>query len=240
MNTIRFKDNNTVKMIAHRGVSGLERENTCPAFVAAGVKTYYGIETDVHVTGDGNYVVYHDDNLVRLLGSELVIRQTDLATLRQFTLLDTDEKTKRSDLMIPTLDDYLCICKKYEKVAVLELKEEMTKEQVKGIANAVRDMDMIPNTVFISFHKQNLLYLREAYPDATAQFLTTALTDETIEFMLDNNFDADILHDKITKEFVDLMHRHGRVVNAWTADTLEDAQRLAAYGVDMITTNILE
>ena len=49
MNTKLFTDKGNVKMIAHRGVSGLERENTCPAFVAAGVKSYYGIETDVHV-----------------------------------------------------------------------------------------------------------------------------------------------------------------------------------------------
>ena len=33
-------------MIAHRGVSGLELENTCAAFVAAGNRSYFGIETD--------------------------------------------------------------------------------------------------------------------------------------------------------------------------------------------------
>lgn len=43
-----------VNMIAHRGVSGLERENTCAAFVAAGNRSYYGIETDIHRTADGD------------------------------------------------------------------------------------------------------------------------------------------------------------------------------------------
>ena len=46
--TVQF-NKGEIKMIAHRGLSGLERENTCPAFVAAGVKSYYGIETDVLV-----------------------------------------------------------------------------------------------------------------------------------------------------------------------------------------------
>ena len=32
-----------VKMVAHRGVSGLERENTCAAFVAAGNRSYFGV-----------------------------------------------------------------------------------------------------------------------------------------------------------------------------------------------------
>ncbi|MFQ7076813.1 MAG: glycerophosphodiester phosphodiesterase family protein [Christensenellaceae bacterium] len=55
MNTVKI-DKKNCRMIAHRGVSGLEKENTCAAFVAAGVKTYYGIETDVHVTADGEYL----------------------------------------------------------------------------------------------------------------------------------------------------------------------------------------
>lgn len=38
MNTIDFKNKGSIRMIAHRGVSGLELENTCPAFVAAGLK----------------------------------------------------------------------------------------------------------------------------------------------------------------------------------------------------------
>lgn len=52
MDTIKI-DKNNVKLIAHRGVSGIERENTAAAFVAAGNRSYYGIETDVHVTKDG-------------------------------------------------------------------------------------------------------------------------------------------------------------------------------------------
>ena len=39
MNTILFENKGKIKRIAHRGLSGLEKENTCPAFVAAGVKS---------------------------------------------------------------------------------------------------------------------------------------------------------------------------------------------------------
>ena len=38
MDTIKFKKKK-VKMIAHRGLSGLEKENTCAAFIAAGNRT---------------------------------------------------------------------------------------------------------------------------------------------------------------------------------------------------------
>ena len=54
------------KMIAHRGLSGIERENTNPAFIAAGNRSYYGIETDVHVTADGKFIICHDNDLKRI------------------------------------------------------------------------------------------------------------------------------------------------------------------------------
>ena len=55
MNTIKLNDRKA-KIIAHRGLSGLEKENTCPAFVAAANRSYFGIETDVHMTKDGKFV----------------------------------------------------------------------------------------------------------------------------------------------------------------------------------------
>lgn len=52
MDTIRFQ-HTRAQVVAHRGLSGLETENTCAAFVAAGNRSYFGIETDVHRTADG-------------------------------------------------------------------------------------------------------------------------------------------------------------------------------------------
>ena len=76
MNTILI-DKKGCKMIAHRGVSGLEKENTCAAFVAAGVKSYYGIETDVHVTADGKYFIFHDDNMKNIAGVDIDIEKSN-------------------------------------------------------------------------------------------------------------------------------------------------------------------
>ena len=36
------------------------------------------------------------------------------------------------------------------------------------------------------------------------------------------------------------LHAAGIEVNVWTVDTLEDAQRMVEYGVDYITSNIVE
>lgn len=72
-----------VQMIAHRGVSGLERENTNAAFIAAGNRSYYGIETDAHRTKDGHYVIFHDDNMLRLTGIDRDLEGCTLGELRK-------------------------------------------------------------------------------------------------------------------------------------------------------------
>lgn len=120
MNTEKIKKLN-VKMVAHRGVSGLERENTAAAFVAAGNRSYYGIETDVHVTADKKYIIIHDDDTERVAGIKLNVEESRYKELRKIKLKDLDG-SDRADLCFPSFDEYLDICKKYEKVCVLELK----------------------------------------------------------------------------------------------------------------------
>ncbi|MBR2340847.1 MAG: hypothetical protein IKA72_00350 [Clostridia bacterium] len=238
--TVKFENKGEIKMIAHRGLSGLERENTCPAFVAAGVKGYYGIETDVHVTKDGKIIVFHDDSLKRLTGIDKVVEECDFGFLRKLKLTDTDGVTSRADLFLPTLEEYICICKKYGKVAVLELKNPMEEKYVFEIAEKISQMGWFEKTIFISFAGENLVALKKRYPNATAQFLTETASDEVFNFMIENDLDADLGENCVSKEFVDKLHAAGKKVNVWTVDSLKEAEFLKACGVDFITTNILE
>ena len=240
MNTIKWKRKRRVKIIAHRGVSGLETENTCPAFVVAGVKDYYGIETDVHVTQDGKYVVFHDDNLTRMFGLDKKLCECTFDELRSLQLKDVDDTTERKDLFIPSLQEYLSICKKYNKQAILELKGPLTDKQVEEIVQIVDDYGWLARTTFISFSKEFLLYVRKAYPQASVQFLTSNCTNEEIAFMVSQKIDADLYYKCITKSLVKKLHNANLKVNCWTVNTIMDAKFVQTAGVDYITTNILE
>jgi len=230
------------RMVAHRGLSGLERENTCAAFVAAGNRSYFGIETDVHCTADGQYVIIHDDTTTRVTGQELVVEETDMATLRQLRLFDVGTDLPRGDLCLPTLEEYITICKKYEKAAVLELKNRMPDEAVWEIAEIVTDLGYMENTVFISFSLDNLIALRAKYPEQKAQYLVSRIEDPEglLEKLKMHRLDLDARHTALTRELVERIHAEGLEVNVWTVDTPEDADRVMAMGVDYITSNILE
>ena len=240
MNTIKLEDKKQVRMVAHRGCSGLELENTNAAFVAAGNRSYYGIETDVHVTLDRKYIVIHDDTTKRVAIDELKVEESTYDTLRGLLLVQKDGKKGRTDLRLPSLEEYIGICKYYEKVAVLELKRHMEREDVYGICDVIRELDYMDKVIFISFDLENLIYIREKYPTQAAQYLFGECTDEIYENLLKYHLDVDINYKYVTKELVDKCHADGIIVNCWTVDNKEDAERMISYGVDYITSNILE
>ena len=239
MDTVRIQKGN-VKMIAHRGVSGLELENTCAAFVAAGNRSYFGIETDVHVTADGEFIIIHDDSTARVGTEAMTVEETDFAVLRALQLKEKDG-TLRCDLRLPKLEEYLSVCKRYEKEAVLELKNPMEREAVQGIVAECARLYGLEHVTFIAFCFQNLLYVKEFAPEAKAQYLLAEeIKQEHIQKMVDNGIDLDTHYKALSKELIDELHGHGIVVNCWTVDDPEIAEKLVSWGVDQITSNILE
>ena len=111
MNTIKFRKGNTL-VVAHRGLSGIEPENTNAAFIAAGNRSYYGIETDIHKTADGRFAVIHDGNLKRVAGVEIDVEASTLDELQKICHFDKDGAADRTDARVTTLENYIKICKK--------------------------------------------------------------------------------------------------------------------------------
>ncbi|MBO7292869.1 MAG: hypothetical protein J6V07_02935, partial [Clostridia bacterium] len=149
MDTVKIEKGNA-RLIAHRGASALEQENTCAAFLAAANRSYFGIETDLRVTADGYFVTCHDADLKRVAGVDLVIEEAALAEIQAVPLLDKDGVSHRSDLRVPQLCDYIRICRRYEKEAVLELKSKLSPGQVASVVSAIAGLGWLDRTTFIS------------------------------------------------------------------------------------------
>ena len=230
------------RMIAHRGLSGIEMENTCSAFVAAGNRSYFGIETDVHVTADGEYIIIHDDTTKRVALDALKVEESTFETLRSLRLLDKDGRRGRKDLGLPSLREYVRICKKYEKISVLELKNPMEPAHIDRIIAAIREEGWLEHTIFISFALSNMIHVREVLPGQKAQYPIEGQHDwnEILNTLKQYDLDLDIDYTILTEQMVKDVHVLGKELNVWTVNKLEDAQRLAQWGVDYITTNIIE
>lgn len=239
MDTIKFDKKNTL-MVAHRGLSGIEKENTNAAFVAAGNRSYFGIETDVHKTLDGKYVVFHDDTTGRVAIDDMEVEKTTFDCLRNLLLTDIDGKKGRTDIRIPTLQEYISICKKYEKTAVLELKNAFTEDEIYEIIDIIKDLGYLENVIFISFCLENLVFLRKKYPEQAAQYLVDDYEDSLIDTLKKNNLDLDIDYHALNKDNMTALHNAGIKVNCWTCNDPEAAAELSDMGIEFITSNILE
>ena len=74
--------------LAHRGLHDIEKgvvENTLQAFEAA-CEAGFGMELDIQFSGDGQVVVFHDDDLSRLTGDPRKIWDVPLEELRAMPL----------------------------------------------------------------------------------------------------------------------------------------------------------
>ena len=241
MNTIKL--NGKAKMVAHRGLSGIERENTNPAFVAAGNRSYWGIETDVHKTSDGQFVIIHDETTERVTEGRININveENPYDAVKDIVLPDKDGSLNRQDIRIPLLIDYIRICKKYEKIAVLELKNPFEEADIVKIIEIIKEEEYLDSVTFISFDLNNCIILRKLLPQQSIQWLTSKEVDETaMANLLDNKLDLDVYYKRLTKELIEKLHSHNIVVNCWTVDDKDAAEELISWGVDIITSNILE
>ena len=238
MNTIKFEKKNS-KVIAHRGLSGIELENSIAAFVAAGNRSYYGIETDVHVTKDGKFVVFHDDKTNRVGDVDVVIEESTYDELKKVKLGENNG-TLRRDLVIPDLLDYIRICKKYEKVAVLELKNRIELKYIIQIIDIIKKEKYLEKTIFISFSYDNLVDIKTLIPKQEVQFLVKEWNKDYLDMLTKYNMGLDIYYKNVDKKLIDTLKRNGIKVNCWTCDDKKYAQKLESLGVDYITSNILE
>ena len=87
---------------AHRGLHRIDKsipENSVAAFAHA-ARIGYGIELDVHLTADGELVVFHDDDTRRVCGVPGSVDDKTLAELKALRLCSTQET-------IPTLSEAL-------------------------------------------------------------------------------------------------------------------------------------
>ena len=239
MNTVKIHAKST-RLVAHRGLSKIEPENTAVAFIAAANRSYYGIETDIYRTADGHFAIHHDKSLLRMSGEDLLVPECTLEQLQSLILLDESGTKTRTELRVPTLEEYLHICRRYGKHSVIELKSHFTEEEIARIIELVRTHWSLADVTFISFHYENLSRIRALLPQQSVQFLFNEITDEILSRVIADRMDVDVYHRALTKEAIDTFHTAGISVNCWTVDDPEDAERLCEWGVDFITSNILE
>lgn len=114
------------RLVAHRGYSAAYPENTLISMQAAVAADACCIEFDVQICADGNFVVMHDDKLLRTCGVDRSVFDTTLAECMQVSTIEAERFGKRhAPEPVPSLQQMLDFIRAYPALtAYIEIKEE--------------------------------------------------------------------------------------------------------------------
>ena len=123
---------------------------------------------------------------------------------------------------------------------MLELKNHFQPADIDAIIDIIRQEGWLERTIFISFDLMNMICIRSGCPSRRRSSWFPPIRIGVEDTLKKYSLDLDIYYKALTAERVQALHDAGIEVNVWTVDTLEDAQRMVEYGVDYITSNIVE
>ncbi len=231
LDTVRLGDD--VVVIAHRGAAGSAPENTLASVALAVEQGADIIEIDVQETLDGQVVVMHDSDLMRVGGSPLKIWASTYADIIEIDI-GSWYGPEFSDQRVPTLEQVLEICKGRAKVDI-ELKYYGHNERLEErVAEIVERLGMEDEIVLMSLVSDIVSSMKALRPQWTVGLLTAkAVGDLTTS-------DADFLavHVGIAKPgFIRRAHAAGKEVFVWTVNDSINMSRMMSRGVDGVITD---
>lgn len=220
----------STRVLAHRGASRVEHENTIAAFRRAADMGSHAAELDVRRTADGVLVVHHNPDLA------------DGRLIRDTASTDLPDH-------VPTLDSALDACSPmWVNVEIKNDPSEPDFDPTEDIAEATvrclqRRSEPSTNWLISSFRRETIDRCRLVDPSIPTAWLTPAVESEQMEPVLSSLSDSghSALHPWVgllTKDLVDACHRHGLAINTWTCDDPERMAELISWSVDGICTNV--
>jgi glycerophosphoryl diester phosphodiesterase len=221
---------------AHRGGASEAPENTMPAFEHAVGLGYRYVETDVHVTADGELLAFHDDRLDRVTDATGVIADLPWATVQRALVAGREPIPRFEDLLGAWPDLRVNVDPKHDAA-------------VEPLAEVLRRTGAVDRVCVGAFSDKRLarlqllvggLLCRSMGPRQVARLVAASrgLPGGT-------NLSAPCAQvpthqgrmELVTERFVDTAHRRGVQVHVWTIDDRAEMERLLDLGVDGIMTD---
>ncbi len=231
-----------MRLIAHRGASGVAPENTLPAFEEAIRAGADAVEFDVRLTADGSVVVMHDDDVSRTTDGEGSVSKLSAAQLRA---LDAAARhpTWGVPEKVPTLQEVLALIGDRVPV-VIELKGALDGQRYISaalVAEAIAPMiASIERVLVSSFEPQATEALRRLLPSVPTAVTSFHGVDPTwaLELAMQRgDIECHIPRAVVTPGFVARAHDVGIAVLCWTVNEPDDVRTMRAMGMDGIFTD---
>lgn len=240
-------------VIAHRGGRSLGPENTLYTFQRAAALGVDVLETDVHRTKDGKFVVLHDSTVDQTTNGTGAV---DRYTLEELKKLDAayhwspDEgKTfplRGKGISIPALSEVFAA---FPRLRInIEIKDP-GQAGLNALCRLIHEYDMSQKVMIASFKTSTLKKFRSTCPGVA----TSAGASEVLVFYMLQKLHLESAYTPaaqalqvpqtygdlqvVTKRFVEAAHARNLKVHVWTVNGVEAMENLLRLGVDGIITD---
>ena len=241
-------------VLAHRGDSARFPENTMPAFESAVKMGVDVIETDVHLSSDGEVVIWHDDTLERMSGDPRNISQMNWIEIKDVNAGSLFSENKGETYPFRDKGIHPVLLKDLlgrfpEMKFNVDLKDNNTLLAEK-YSEILKELHCFDRVVTASFHKNILHHFRKLLPQA----LTSCTSIEVLRLILLYRsgilsipfpYKKKILQvpeysgsiKVLSKGFIKYLHKRGFKVQVWTVNESSEMKRFLNMGVDGIFTD---
>lgn len=231
---------------AHRGGAALWPENSLLAFKNALALGVDFLETDVHLTADGEVVILHDPTLDRTTTGTGPVADRRLADLAPLRLRAADRTP--TDEPVPTLAQLLDLLAPSGARLLLEIKVDAARRPYAGIEDKVlaliRARRLTSRVFIMAFQPDTLRRVRALAPMIPTVLLVNRarMEREGMAVVLAEARDVRATHLGIDHRAIDdavvpAARAAGLTLGAWTVNTEPDIRRVVELGVDIVITD---
>lgn len=234
-----------LEIIAHRGYSEIAPENTVAAFKLGWEKGTDACELDLYLTGDNQIAILHDADTKRTTGVLKKVKESPLAELQTLDAGSWKSPAYKGE-RIPSLAEALATLPEGRQRFFLEIKDtvrvvpELTR-QLAGWKSRASQLCIIAFDRAVAQECKKAMPWMPVYrlssektkdkkPVELAQLIRDTLADGLDGLDLGLKWDW-------SPALVEQVRAAGLKLYVWTVNKPEDARRLAALGVDGITTD---
>lgn len=227
-----------LEIVGHRGAAYTAPENTMASVRQAVALGADAVEVDIHKSKDGKLVVIHDGNTQRTTGVDRVVAESTYADL---SLLDAGsfKSEKFAGEPIPLLDDVLAYLPEGVNLYI-EIKGPVSIVPI--LQEMLEGYPLREQIRIIAFDLETITEAKKVLDDIPCYYLKTIIPgfryNRFVRELKSRNLDgADLYYRTITKRLVRKLNEEGMPCLAWTVNSVEQAEKLKAMGVDGITTD---
>ncbi|WP_436959208.1 glycerophosphodiester phosphodiesterase [Streptomyces sp. SudanB182_2057] len=213
--------------IGHRGVMGVEPENTLRSFVAAQQAGLDLIELDLHLSKDGALVVMHDAEVDRTTDGSGPIAEKTLAELRA---LDAGRGER-----VPVFEEVL------EAVRAPLQAEIKDVAAARALAEVMRARDLTTRVEVSSFHDEAITEIARLVPGVRTALVASRYGTEVVDRAVAAGAATVCLNiRRLTLEIVEHARASGLRILGWVVNTQEHLRLVRALELDGATTDYPE